>query len=859
MKKKLLAILLSLVAVVAFAGVAVTASAAGTKDAVTVKNANFATDWNMVLFETDTPSGATEPWGTADPSHITVIAPDGSILAPNAVHLNNYIYIGVNNNTEPAVGTTFTIHAGYAYTANSEVKEDITWKYSTQGATFTKVEPTGAVESVAVAGELTVQAGATALDLSALRGKATYADGEVVPFLVTKDMISGEYDLTKAGDYTLTCTYEEKTASVKLTVTPSDELPELTVNNINYDPGWGGFLINFNVKDKVDTENVEGKVENVKITNSVREDISGEFDYMYHETYLFCLHGPNEVGTVITVKEGFEFSGHQMKADVSYIYATAGATLVAYDPAKHDPKTLTIDNNPEDNAVHVGGTLQLTATLNDGAASTVHYTTSDAEVATVDATGKVLGVKEGTATITAKAGDLSKTYEVEVLPELEMKGLEFATSYKIYVEKGGKLALPSDFTAHAVFDNDGKDVYGSDFKLNEENCTLSDVDTATVGTKVSKATVSFAGKQYTLDVSVEVYEVIPMDIKEVAVVEWFSYSIFVQYPDSTVNVANITDATCIPDATKYVYTRADGTEVKCGTYNLGGGNVAILPTFYDGKQDADNWNKAPYMQEGDRITLKAGFSGYMWTGELAPTETDNAAMKAGTGMIVPECRLAEEVTFVFDGMVWGIYIPYTDLKVNETATVQVGDTVSLGAVRVPDTATEGNFYYKSSDESIVTVNNNGRITGVKQGTATVTVTLKDGVAGEKTKTVTVTVTDGIVGLEFAEGTVLTVKKGTEKLDLSGLTANLVWASGKTEKADLSKAEIVGYDKDAAGESEVTVKVTVDGKTYQAQLTVRVQRGGCGSVAEAGASVFAGAVIALSAAALVVGFRKKAKK
>ena len=137
--------------------------------------------------------------------------------------------------------------------------------------------------------------------------------------------------------------------------------------------------------------------------------------------------------------------------------------------------------------------------------------------------------------------------------------------------------------------------------------------------------------------------------------------------------------------------------------------------------------------------------------------------------------------------------------------------------------------------------------------------MKDGVAGEKTKTVTVTVTDGIVGLEFAEVTVLTVKKGTEKLDLSGLTANLVWASGKTEKADLSKAEIVGYDKDAAGESEVTVKVTVDGKTYQAQLTVRVQRGGCGSVAEAGASVFAGAVIALSAAALVVGFRKKAKK
>ena len=190
MKKKLLTLLLTLVALAAFAGVGISAAAAGTKDAVTVKNANWSA-WNMVAFETDTDSGYPNPWGPADPAHITVLDPEGNILEPNAAQFGMHIYIGVNGNTEPAVGTTFTIHAGYAYTANSEVKEDTTWKYATQGATFTKVEPTGAVESVAVAGELTVQAGATALDLSALRGKATYADGEVVPFLVTKDMISG--------------------------------------------------------------------------------------------------------------------------------------------------------------------------------------------------------------------------------------------------------------------------------------------------------------------------------------------------------------------------------------------------------------------------------------------------------------------------------------------------------------------------------------------------------------------------------------------------------------------------------------------------------------------------------------------
>ena len=55
MKKKLLTLLLTLVALAAFAGVGISAAAAGTKDAVTVKNANWSAR-NMVAFETDTDS-----------------------------------------------------------------------------------------------------------------------------------------------------------------------------------------------------------------------------------------------------------------------------------------------------------------------------------------------------------------------------------------------------------------------------------------------------------------------------------------------------------------------------------------------------------------------------------------------------------------------------------------------------------------------------------------------------------------------------------------------------------------------------------------------------------------------------------
>ena len=634
----------------------------------------------------------------------------------------------------------------------------------------------------------------------------------------------------------------------------ASDLPELSVVDVNFSPPWNGFLINFGIQSGKVTENISTP-ENLLVQDSVKKDITASYGYMVHESYLFCLNSTEfmGIGTVFTLQKGFVFADHELKEDISFIYADASRSLDLYDPAIHEPTSLSIDNTSEQNSTPVNGTLQITATVSAGAATTVQYFSSDESIATVDRlSGQVTGVAEGSAVITAKAGTLSDDFTVYVMPGSDVQGVELGNYYKIYVEKGGTVSIPADFTAHAVYDDNGTPVAGKDFALTEENCVLSAVDTAATGTYATQATISFGGKEYTLDgISVEVYEVVPMVIKELGVVEWFNFSTFVQFPNSTINSANMTDSTKIPNATKYTYTRADGTEVVCGTYNLGGGNIAIIPTFFDGNQNIDNWNQEPYMQVGDRITLEAGLEGYMWTGEMAPTQEDNGAIAPGTGMIVPECRLAEEVTYIFDGSIWMIYIPYTDLEVESTASVQVGETVSLNAMRVPENATEGNIYYTSSDTSVVTVNSNGRITGVKEGTATITVTLKEGVAGEKTKTVTVTVTDGIVGLEFAEGSALTVSKGSEELDLSGLTAYLVWASGKQEKADLSNAEIIGYDPNTVGESEVTVKITVDGKTYQAQLPVTVEGGGCSSSIAGSAGLMLAAIALLGVAVTAV--------
>ena len=81
-------------------------------------------------------------------------------------------------------------------------------------------------------------------------------------------------------------------------------------------------------------------------------------------------------------------------------------------------------------------------------------------------------------------------------------------------------------------------------------------------------------------------------------------------------------------------------------------------------------------------------------------------------------------------------IPLTGISLDKiSATLNVGETVSLNTSITPDDATNKNVTWTSSDTSVATVSN-GVVTAKSAGTATITVTTAD---GNKTATCTVTV------------------------------------------------------------------------------------------------------------------------
>ena len=169
-------------------------------------------------------------------------------------------------------------------------------------------------------------------------------------------------------------------------------------------------------------------------------------------------------------------------------------------------------------------------------------------------------------------------------------------------------------------------------------------------------------------------------------------------------------------------------------------------------------------------------------------------------------------------------VSVTEVSLDRTElTLTEGSSENLTATVKPDNATNKKVTWKSDKTGIASVDESGKVTALKAGEATITVTTED---GGKTatckvkvakKTVTVSeVTLDKTSLELTEGEKANLT-ATVKPD-NATNKKVTWKSDKTDIASVDESGKVTALK--AGEATVTVTTEDGGKTATCKVTVK---------------------------------------
>ncbi len=166
--------------------------------------------------------------------------------------------------------------------------------------------------------------------------------------------------------------------------------------------------------------------------------------------------------------------------------------------------------------------------------------------------------------------------------------------------------------------------------------------------------------------------------------------------------------------------------------------------------------------------------------------------------------------------------PVKEIKINKsTAEVAVGETITLIATVLPSNATDKSVEWSSNNPNVAKVEN-GKVTGIKAGKTTITVSSVENKDIEATCDVTVVAGKvSVTGVEL-DKTSLDMKEGDEanlKATVKPEDAenkNVSWSSSNTDVATVANGKVVAK---AVGTSVITV-TTEDGG-YTATCTVTV--------------------------------------
>ena len=583
---------------------------------------------------------------------------------------------------------------------------------------------------------------------------------------------------------------------------------------------------------------VEGDSETISATVSPSNATNQTVSWSSSPSDVASVDG----GKVTALKPG--------KATVTVTTADGGktATCSVTVEAKKIPVTgVTLDKTEAE--LVEGENITLTATIapEDATDKTVSWVSSDEEIAKVDSEGKVSAIAPGTADITVTTTDGEKkavfalTVVAKVVP-VESIAIDKET---LELVEGDSATL----TATVSPDNASDKTYAWT-SSNPDVATVAEDGTVTAiapGNTTITATSNDGGKTASCEVSVA-KRVIPVESVtlsgETSVTAGdtvtFTYTI-------TPSDATVQDVKWSSSDESVIKVDADGTAVV-----LKNGVATITVTTVDGEKTASAKILASPLLVSSlsldvtSLTLAAGEEGKL-VATVAPENATNKelswkslttsvatvdaegnvkAVKPGTAKIRVSTTDGSKLNAECEVTVTKAKVAVTGVSLDNTLLlISVGESRKLSATVKPSGATNKEVSWTSNNESVATVDSNGNVKGLKEGSATITVTTKD---GSKTATCKVTVskpvsTIAVTGVSLNKTSLSLTVGGSQSLSATVSPSNasdksVSWKSSNTSVATVDGSGNVKAVK--AGTATVTVTTKDGSKTATCKVTVK---------------------------------------
>lgn len=497
-----------------------------------------------------------------------------------------------------------------------------------------------------------------------------------------------------------------------------------------------------------------------------------------------------------------------------------------------------IDINKSEASIYVGDYITLNANINPSNATdkTIIWSSSNNKVASVD-NGIVKGINAGSVNITAETSNGKKSISKIIVKNKTIENISFENkSIELELNKGVKLnpiVTPSGINETkltwstsndkiASVDNSG---YIKGVKVGEATITVKTSNNKKADIKVVVKENDIPAKSISLDVNSKTIKVDEsFDIKAILLPSNTTIKTVV-WTSSNPSVARVVNGNVVGvsegQATITAQT-GNGLNAKC--------NVFVEPA----NREVESINILSFngikIEVGD--SKKVGVSIYPFNAtnrELTWSSSDDSIFTVNNGTITAKKAGSAILTVKssngkFDTqkvIVNNKPIEVESITLNKTSiSINKGETANLIPTVNPSNATDQSVKWSTSDKKIVSVNN-GVITGIGSGEATITAKSSNG----KTVSCKVTVVDKNIDVE---GISLNTTQASLVIENTiDLTATIIpsGASDKSVSWSSSNSKVARVDNKgkvkalSAGKATITAK-SVNGKTATCEIEVK---------------------------------------